>query len=152
MQRDPRLQGLSSEHHANLVLARSLTRAAESGDSAALTAAAALLLGHFEREIERHLQAEESTLFPALRALPQTAALCQLAEQDHAALRNYAQRVAAGEHSAIALFAQCLQTHTRLEEREIFPLAQELLDDETLNAVLQAAPKASRSASNSALA
>src|SRR5699024_3719240 len=68
MYRDPRLRGLSSEHHQALVLAVTLKKAAKSGDAAMLDAAAKELAERFETELDPHFIVEEELLLPALRA------------------------------------------------------------------------------------
>ena len=145
MIRDPRLRGLSSEHHAALMLARNLDRAVEAGQPALLQAAAAQLAARFTPELEPHFQVEEALLFPALAALGQSA-LIEQAQADHAYLRQGAAAAAQGQTEHLGVYAQRLAAHVRHEEREIFPLAQSLLPAAALDAIAERAPKAPRAA------
>ncbi len=144
MRRLPQLQGLSSEHHANLVLARQLRQAAQSGDAALGWAAAQQLTQRFEAEIEPHFQAEEAHLFPALAQHAQAAAGVQTALAQHTQLRQLARAAATGQAPHLLAFADALQAHVRQEERELFELAQQLLSPAQLDAIGQHAPKAPR--------
>lgn len=134
MKRDPRLRGLSSEHHRALVLARTLT------ESTAGPELAALLAERFVRELEPHFQIEEAFLFPALRAAG-AGDLVDRAEADHAFLRAGARQAAAGEHGPVGAFAERLREHVRFEERELFPQCESLLAATVLDELARHAPK-----------
>src|SRR5690625_5561136 len=89
MYRDPRLRGLSSDHHQALVLAVMLKKAAKSGNEATLKAAAQELAERFERELDPHFIVEEEVLLPALRARGASEYdLIERTEVDHAWLRE----------------------------------------------------------------
>lgn len=109
MKRDPRLRGLSSEHHDALVLVRRIRREPASCDVAAACAALAA-----------HFLLEERVLLPALAAAGRT---------------DLAKRTAA-EHEAIRAavttplrFADLLEAHVRFEERELFPVCEALIPE-----------------------
>ena len=147
MIRDPRLRGLSSEHHAALMLARNLDRAVEAGQPALLQAAAAQLAARFATELDAHFQVEEALLFPTLAALGHNA-LVKQAQADHAYLRQGATAAAQGQTEHLGVYAERLAAHVRHEEREIFPLAQSLLPAAALDAIAERAPKAPQAARN----
>jgi hemerythrin-like domain-containing protein len=137
MKRDPRLRGLSAEHHHALVLARRMARlaagdAVDAGDAAAVGA-------RFDRELEPHFRTEEELLLPALRAAGE-AALAARTEADHAALRAAMAAARAGDGAALREFAARLEEHVRFEERELFPRCEERLADDVLDAVARRAP------------
>lgn len=121
MKRDPRLVGLSSEHHRALVIAR---RAPEQD--------AAWLRGVFVAELEPHFAVEERLLLPALERAGGVSLVARTRE-DHAALRALC---AAGEREG---FAARLVAHVRFEERELFPACEALLPAAVLEAVAGAA-------------
>jgi hemerythrin-like domain-containing protein len=124
MKRDPRLRGLSSEHHQALVLARELG----SGD-----ALLAELQARFARELEPHFRIEEEVLLPALRAIGEHELVART-EREHAALRQLVDR------GGLAAFAETLIEHVRFEERELFPCCEARLPGEVLAEVARRSP------------
>jgi len=138
MKRDPRLQGLSSEHHHALALARSLGRIVASGRTDA--ADGQVLAERFARELEPHFRVEEEVLLPALRRAG-ALALAQAVESDHAFLRARAAAAAAGRLDGLTAFAERLVEHVRFEERQLFPLCEAALPDDVLDEVWRRAPK-----------
>ncbi|HMN20401.1 MAG TPA: hemerythrin domain-containing protein [Ottowia sp.] len=139
MKRDPRLVGLSREHHHALVLAVHLGKAVRA--HAALDAAAHELARRFRAEIEPHFRVEEEILLPALRALgADSRALVRRAEADHAWLRAGAARAEAGASDHLAAWGERLAAHVRFEERELFEHAQQVLAPQVLDALARARP------------
>lgn len=125
VKRDPRLAGLSADHHRALVLAR---RAA----AGALPVAA--LRVRFDEELEPHFRIEEDVLLPAL---------CQAGDddlaartlRDHARMRDALSRAEAGDPKAVAEFSALLVAHVRFEERELFPACEMKLSPTLLEEV-----------------
>ena len=139
MKRDPRLVGLSREHHHALALAVRLRKAAQAGDG--LTAAAQDLVRTFYTEVAPHFQVEEELLLPALEAQGgHGSELARRARQDHAWLRQGAALAAAGQTSHLAEYGERRAAHVRLEERELFEHAQATLDDDVLAQIARARP------------
>lgn len=136
MKRDPRLSGLSSEHHQALVLARSLT-----GGDTPWTREDGVSLGlRFDTELEPHFKVEEELLLPALLR----AGASQLVDrtmQDHAFLRERMTTARAGDRSSARAFGERLHEHVRFEERELFPACEALLPGHVLDEVARRAPK-----------
>ncbi len=138
MKRDPRLQGLSSEHHAALVLARTLGRL---DDPALWTPDAAQSLRRaVERELEPHFRTEEDVLLTALRTAG-AVRLVERVESDHRALRTFAAAATNGDFDAAKAFGERLTAHVRFEERELFPRCEAELSEEVLEAVFRRSPK-----------
>lgn len=140
MKRDPRLRGLSSEHHHALVLARRVRAQATSWTAAD---DGADLADRFARELAPHFALEESVLLTALHASGDAAliALATRTEEDHAFLRQSiaAARGAASEAILLA-FADRLEAHVRFEERELFPACEAYLAASVLDEVARRAP------------
>ncbi|MCU0655251.1 MAG: hemerythrin domain-containing protein [Polyangiaceae bacterium] len=132
MKRDPRLRGLSSEHHQALVLARSVLAAAAAGKCMED------LKGRFREELEPHFLTEERWLLPGLEAAGAHDLAAQTRE-DHAFLRAAVEAAQRGDPEAMAAFATRLQEHVRFEERALFPACEELLPGELLEAVARGA-------------
>lgn len=142
MYRDPRLRGLSSEHHQALVLAVNLKKAAKSGDDETLAAAAQELAERFESELDPHFIVEEELLLPALKARGASEYdLIERTEVDHAYLREGAKRAAAGETAHLGEYGQRLSDHVRFEEKELFERCQNILPDAVLDEVWHRCPK-----------
>lgn len=137
MWRDPRLRGLSDDHHQALVLALQLTRARSDEEKQEALAA---LVDRFESEIDPHFVVEEDLLLQPLRELNEMDLVDRTIE-DHAFLREGAALAKAGKPFDIKEYGVRLREHVRFEERELFERCQELLSDEILEAVWERRPK-----------
>jgi hemerythrin-like domain-containing protein len=138
MKRDPRLQGLSSDHHQALVLARRVRRRTAAGtlDGPLVTEVAR----RFRTELEPHFQVEEEVLLPALLEIGE-ANLVTRTLDDHAFLRAQVSAAENGALDALAGFGQRLHEHVRFEERSLFPACEEKLSDPVLEEAARRAPK-----------
>ncbi|MDZ7780607.1 MAG: hemerythrin domain-containing protein [Gemmatimonadota bacterium] len=138
MKRDPRLRGLSSDHHQALVLARRVGHRAEAGtldmDLARDVAE------RFRDELEPHFGVEEEVLLPALRDLGENE-LPDRTLDDHAFLRQRVRAAEDGDAEALADFAERLHDHVRFEERTLFPACEARLPDAVLEEAARRAPK-----------
>lgn len=141
MKRDPRLRGLSDDHHQALVLGRQLLLALEAGDCDGI---AERIQSRFDDELAPHFEVEEQVLVPAM----QTSGLRPLAERlldEHDQIRAAVQASSAGDLEASASFAQLLIAHVRFEERVLFPAIEGSLSGDVLDAVARLAPWPGRS-------
>jgi len=117
------LQPLSREHHSALKLAKACERAAASGDAAQTADTCRRVSDAFTAELEPHFQFEEREL---LHAAPRELAERTLAE--HRRLRALVE--ALQQHcdaDALRDFGDCLVSHVRFEERELFPMLEKTL-------------------------
>ena len=134
MKRSPELRDLSEEHHYGLVTSRTLRLAAEGKGS--LPDAIAAFAEQWEREIEPHFRTEEEVLLPAFTGEEGTEALIARTHREHAALRDYAGKLAVTEGEPLRLLAaetaQLLHDHIRFEERVLFPAIEAALAGERL--------------------
>jgi hemerythrin-like domain-containing protein len=139
MKRHPALLPLSRDHHKGLVQALRLRRAAAAGDPSARLAAAREFVAFFRSEERVHLRDEEEELFPLFlrHVRPQPAPLRE-ARVQHVQLEGFARKlgiaVAAGIADQVTLDAtgELLDAHIRLEERQLFPLIEELVPEDEL--------------------
>jgi hemerythrin-like domain-containing protein len=140
MKRDPRLCGLSSDHHRALVLARSLVEraAADTLDAEA----ARDLATRFEHELEPHFRIEEEVLLPAI-TLAGEAGLVERTEEDHALLRARAAWAGGGRIDGLVAFAERLTEHVRFEEHELFPFCEANLPASVLDEIARRTQAAS---------
>ncbi len=137
MKRIPQLHPLSMEHHLSLALANKAIKTARSGDEEAMLALAREIADDFPNRWDRHFRNEEESIFHMLDQhndgpARQTAEL----RRQHDEMRQMARRLGAGDTSLLEPFGILLRDHTRLEERELFPIAEQLLSDEELDEVL----------------
>ena len=123
MRRHPALRGLSSDHHAGLVIAR---RAREG--VRAQSVAWEEVRERFWAELEGHFRSEERGLLPLLGTAGE-AALAQRTLREHWDLRAL---IAEDRPENLAAFAELLAAHIRFEETELFETAQRLLGPDVL--------------------
>ncbi len=142
IRRDPRLAGLSSDHHHALVLVMRAQRAVASRDADAEATWRDIVCA-FPRELAPHFEIEERLLIPALRRAGEIDTADRTA-REHEALRAL---LSDGRdvRARLRAFGELLEAHVRFEEREVFETAQRVLDPATLDAIGVAAPR-SRSA------
>jgi iron-sulfur cluster repair protein YtfE (RIC family) len=135
MKRQAALAPWSREHQEALVLARRavLTHAGAEGHAALVEQ----LLARWDAQLAAHLAAEERRLLPALAAAG-AAGPVQRVRQEHASLRSLTARLRAGDSTALSPWGDAMREHVRYEEREVFPLAERVLDLERLAADLMA--------------
>ncbi len=143
MKRHPDLREFSDDHHQGLVNALRLKRsAAGEGDDPADAANA--FLEFWRKDTSVHFRKEEETLLPvaaryAEELLGRRPVLEMLVQ--HARIRGLVsqlgEEVAGGAVRAETLRAvgEQLESHIRLEEREVFPLIEEALPDSVLGEV-----------------
>lgn len=125
MKRAPALVPLSREHHEALVLAR---RACEPGRPQAQPGALrAHLLQRWDAQFQAHFACEEAHLLPALQAAGESEAAGEALRQ-HAAVRDAIARLRAGDLHALPAWGEAMRDHVKWEERQLFPLAQRVLD------------------------
>lgn len=135
MKRWPELRDLSEDHHRALLLARRAARAAAAGEQAARVVWSEAVVPE-AAALEAHFGIEESVLLPALEELGESA-LCHRTRREHQRLRE----LLSGERrdaDALAELGQLLADHVRMEERELFQVAQQRLSPQTLASVMAA--------------
>jgi hemerythrin-like domain-containing protein len=126
MKRSTILQPLSREHHTALTLAKASERAAQSGDEILVSQACQRVIRAYANELELHFQFEEVSLLPLLRST-ETQPLVERALADHQQLRGLINALRQNDAEALDNFGKCLSAHIRFEERELFPVLENLL-------------------------
>lgn len=133
MRRHPALVELSRDHHRALVVAQALCRAGTSQE----IAPEALFARFWRTDGEAHFRLEEDVLLPAyaLHGDPRHPAIVQMLI-DHMMIRRDAVLIATGRPTDIMhRLGANLRAHVRLEERQVFPLIEETLSEDELDAV-----------------
>lgn len=142
MKRHPALISLSHDHHHGLVAARRLGRAADTPEAPARAQAVREFIAAFSRDTLQHFHEEEQGAFPLLaRYAGAEEPLLVRAQEDHLELQALAARLAQdleserADASLMRVVADRLQTHIRLEERELFPLLEQVAPAAELGAL-----------------
>jgi quercetin dioxygenase-like cupin family protein/hemerythrin-like domain-containing protein len=132
VKRHSSLVPLSHDHHRTLLHARQLRRAAEGG-IAVRREGVASFLRFFASEAVRHFRQEEERLFPLLVDTPdRVEELVVRALLEHQRLHAIVARLGGGlstggaDAELMREIADFLESHTRFEERRLFPLAEEV--------------------------
>ena len=120
------LQPLSREHHTALTLAKACERAAQSRDENLVAKTCQRVILAFSDELEPHFQVEEQSLLPLLRSA-ETQSLVQRTMADHQQLRALLDDLRRNDSEALGGFGKGLSAHVRFEERELFPVIENLL-------------------------
>jgi hemerythrin-like domain-containing protein len=143
MKRASELRDLSDHHHQGLVNARRLRTAAAGEESTPLEKTAETFLKFWREETTAHFREEEEVLLPVLAGYggevgqgPVTEMLAQ-----HAQIRGLVMQLSdevrngAVRSETLKSMGELLETHIRLEEREVFPMIEEVLPEEGLKEI-----------------
>jgi hypothetical protein len=133
MRRHPALVELSRDHHRALVVAQALCRA----DTSQEIPPEVLFARFWRTDGEAHFRLEEDVLLPAyaLHGDPRHPAIVQMLI-DHMTIRRDAVLIATGGPTDIMhRLGANLMAHVRLEERQVFPLVEQTLSEDELDAI-----------------
>ena len=136
MLRDKNLIPLSHQHQHALALCVRLDRALQAKE-VDLGAWQAEIQTIFEQEIGIHFSAEEKTIFPPARRVPELQPLVDELQAEHSVLRNFFTKAAARtlSNSDLLMFAEKLAQHIRKEERQLFQDMQKLMTPQELSVI-----------------
>ena len=143
MKRAPELRDLSDHHHQGLVQARQLRRAATGEVASALEETSETFLEFWQEETTAHFREEEEVLLPVLTRYGGDVGGEPIAEMlaQHAQIRGLVMELSdelrnkALMPETLQRIGEVLETHIRLEEREVFPMIEEVLAEEGLKEV-----------------
>ena len=143
MKRAPELKDLSNHHHQGLVQARRLRRAATGEEATTPEDAAETFLKFWQGETTAHFREEEEVLLPVLTRYGGDAGRGPVAEMlgQHAQIRGLVMELSDEVRNGVVRtetlkgIGELLETHIRLEEREVFPMIEEALPEEALREV-----------------
>jgi hypothetical protein len=147
MMRDPALQDLSRDHHAVLVQARTLRRAAETTHPPeAWSDSARTFAKYWDRDLEPHLREEESVLLPLVGALGNRGLDRHMRRviDEHARIRADAHQLRLmldrrlDAHPYLGSLGRMLTDHVRFEEEVFFQSLQAAINREQLDRLWQA--------------
>lgn len=143
MKRHPALVSLSREHHDGLLLAIRLqqgTKALERLWSHDLFWQADFVTAFFDDNLARHFRVEEEILFPAVQTTAKEAkGMIGILLAEHNEMREMTTFLRHPDEGKLAVtlvrFGEILERHIRREERELFPMCEEYMPAETLEAL-----------------
>lgn len=136
MQRIKQLQPLSMEHHLSLLLAQKAMKIADKGDPEAIKTLCAEIIDEYPRVWAKHFDNEERHIFiPYADKNEKIQKMCAQLTSEHRQFDAYIQQMKTGDYSVLHKFGKLLQSHTRLEERELFPLISALLSQDELDGI-----------------
>ncbi len=142
MKRIEQLQKLSKEHHGSLVMAKKIASMVEEGDDSTLLDAIEIIKKYYDDELETHFQHEERTIFkPIFSHHKEHMGIATTLLKEHGFIRLLIPKMTLQTAKQdLGQFAEVLKNHTRMEERELFPIIETLFTDEELDAVLNFVP------------
>ena len=125
MKRTEELASLSREHHESLKLAKRCLDTVAQADDKRIESLCREIADSFDATWDRHFHNEEATIFAVTDTLD--GKIRELGEQlvaEHERMRELAKEMTSGDCSRLQEFGELLRDHTRLEERELFPLVE----------------------------
>ena len=136
MKRARALIPLSRDHHEALVLARRALEPHRPG--AAPHELLPVVRQRWHEHLEPHFCKEEEVLVPALVAANAAAAAKELCSQ-HERLRAPFAPLDEGDAAALPAWGEALRDHVQWEERQLFPMAEKILELTRLERQLESA-------------
>jgi hemerythrin-like domain-containing protein len=138
MKRHQELINLSREHHQSLRLAKKCMDIASAGEAENCQAQCKEIISIFDQEWDRHFRNEETTIFSITDNLD--GSIHELGKQlamQHDRMREMARLMSEGQTDCSLLedFGVLLRDHTRLEEREFFPLVEQQFSAEQMKRI-----------------
>jgi hemerythrin-like domain-containing protein len=144
MKRSAELRELSDDHHQGLVQARRLRKASAGEEVGPLEETSRTFLEFWQRETSGHFRREEEALLPVLARYRQDVLdrgpVVKMLGQ-HARIRGLVMQLSdeyAGHDvrsETLGEIGELLEAHIRLEEREVFPMIEEVLPQTALKEV-----------------
>jgi len=137
MKRIKQLQSLSKDHHLSLVLAKKCKSINIADDREGAEVLSLRLQSDFDTLLRKHFRLEENLIFTIAQTKGENIKkLCQQLEQEHKRLEEMTDAISKGNYQLLVEFGELLHDHTRLEERQLFPMIEEQFTMQELDAVL----------------
>ena len=142
MKRAEQLIKLSREHHGSLSMAKKISNVAANGTDEELLEAIETIKEYNDSELEEHFQHEERTIFaPIFSEYKEHIGIATILLKEHGHIRMMIPRLnLETAREDLAEFGKMLKEHTRMEERELFPIVEELFTQEQMDAILNFVP------------
>ncbi len=138
MQRIKQLQPLSMEHHLSLSLAARSIKVANAGKQDEIKQLCEQIVGDYKTVWRRHFDNEEQAIFIPYSARDQDVKnLCDQLTLEHQQFDFFIEQMESGHYEVLLDFGKLLKSHTRMEERELFPIISELLSEQELDKIFE---------------
>ena len=138
MKRITQLQPLSNEHHQSLRLAKKCKDIIAKETNEVIKSFSLQLKDEFDAQWSNHFRTEEETIFCVAEDKgKEISEICQQLKKEHQILGNMVESIAAGDYQLLHEFGQLLHDHTRLEERQLFPMVEDMFTQEELDNILK---------------
>ena len=136
------LEKLAKEHDYCLLMAKRIADIAKDGSEEKLAEGLEIVKEYNDTELEAHLQHEEQTIFgPLVSDHREHLHLCITLGKEHGLIRTLVEEMTLETAKEdLADFARILESHTLLEENELFPLLESLFTKEQLDKVKNFVP------------
>ncbi len=138
MKRHQALTNLSREHHQSLRLAKKCMDTAARAVPEQCLALCREIVSTFDQEWDRHFRNEEATIFNVTAGMEgRIHDLGLQLTEEHDRMREMARTMREEDSSCAILeqFGLLLRDHTRLEERELFPLVEQAFSAEQMERI-----------------
>jgi len=146
MKRIEQLQNLSREHHQSLTLAQKAIKTSESHNDVIISELCKEIVADYPDVWKIHFSIEEDSIFQLFTHSEKNKNnetikhaeidnLCQVLIKEHQTMNSYYEQMKEGDYSILGDFGTLLKAHTRKEERELFPLLEEVMTTEVLDQV-----------------
>jgi len=142
MERAAQLLAISKEHHDSIKMAEGILKVVENGSDDDLIKTIEKVQNYYENDLEIHFQHEERTIFaPIYKQYKEHVPLAMPLLKEHGAIRMLVPKLALeNAKEGLAMFAETLLSHTRIEELELFPVIEKEFSKEQLDAILDFEP------------
>jgi hemerythrin-like domain-containing protein len=115
-----------------LVLAKACLRAASSGNELQVRLASERATDFFRTDLTPHFRIEEESILPMLSDADSWK-LARRILDEHAQLRALIGELGFCSAEVLRAFGKCLEHHVRFEERELFPVLEQVLQLHSAN-------------------
>jgi len=138
MKRITQLQPLSNEHHQSLRLAKKCKDILAKETDEVIKAFSLQLKDEFDTQWDKHFRTEEKTIFSVAESKgKEISEICQQLKKEHQTMEKMVESISAGDYQLLHEFGQLLHDHTRLEERQLFPMVEDQFTQEELDNILK---------------
>ena len=129
MKRDKQLHPLSWQHHDELISCLLIKKGIKKNVESVILKD--FIFTFWKDDLEKHMKSEEEILLPALARNHFEPHYIRIIKTDHDLIRILIERMQIFDesHRFFELFATLVEQHIRFEERFIFPLVQELIEE-----------------------
>ena len=133
MKRHPALQAISREHHQTLSLSQQIIRAVKDNNLELMNELSEKVAIFSEQDLKPHFKKEEESFFKVIaQEYPEHQSTADIYLNEHKQLLEMGSAITSASPQQLEDFAILLKSHTRNEERILFPLIEKCFSEEQL--------------------